>query len=218
MVNQSMHHPYLWENGWCIYGSRGWEVPGKSQGSPPFTSAVQLQVQMVVRMQNQSPKIISIWRRNASNKESQTGQNFSTLHPASQVPFINQSPGQCTALGQPPPLVPIASPASAAQIATSPVQAASQQWPRVETAFWVTLASHFADSQAIHCIKIKPEVLKKFQIEHITHFQTEFSLQFSWTHLQICSHTLASFSFIELPGWRYRLSELSLTLCTSTLV
>ena len=58
-----------------------------------------------------------------------------SMHPASQVPFINQSPGQCTAFGQPPPLVPIASPSSAA---TSPVQPASQQRPRVETQFWVT--------------------------------------------------------------------------------
>ena len=56
-------------------------------------------------------------------------QSMHTLHPASQVPFINQSPGQCTVLGQPPPLVPIASPSSAAQIATSPVQPASQQQP-----------------------------------------------------------------------------------------
>ena len=59
-------------------------------------------------------------------------QSMHTLHPASQVPFINQSPGQCTAFGQPPPFVPIASPSSAA---TSPVQPASQQRPRVETSF-----------------------------------------------------------------------------------
>ena len=45
---------------------------------------------------------------------------------------------------------------------------------------WKTcIASHFADFQAIHHIKIKPEVLQKFQIEHVTHFQTEFGLQFS---------------------------------------
>ena len=48
--------------------------------------------------------------------------------------------------------------------------------------------------QAIHHIKIKPEVLQKFQIEHVTHFQTEFGLQFSWTHLQIRSYIL-----IHLP-------------------
>ena len=173
---------------------------------------------------------------------SMVNQSMHTLHPASQVPFINQSPGQCTAFGQPPPLVPIASPSSAA---TSPVQPASQQRPQVETPFWVTfvfgnvsrcngckgkiardsnkkalpppddivlqhkeyvvyqnsrtgyyeqsrdvrnvyyhpwktcIASHFADFQAIHHIKIKPEVLQKFQIEHVTHFQTEFGLQFS---------------------------------------
>ena len=62
-----------------------------------------------------------------------------TLHPISQVPFINQSPGQSTALGQPPPLVPIASPSSAAPTATSPIQPASQQRPRVETPFWGTI-------------------------------------------------------------------------------
>ena len=172
-------------------------------------------------------------------------QSTHTLHPVSQVPFINQSPGQCTALSQPPPLVPIASPSSAALTATSPIQPASQQRPRVETPFWVTfvfgnvsrcngckgkiardpnkkalpppddivlqhkeyviyqnsrtgyyeqsrdvrnvyyhpwktcIASHFLDFQAINHIRVKSEVLQKFQIEHFTHFQTEFGLQFS---------------------------------------
>lgn len=65
-------------------------------------------------------------------------QSTHTLSPASQVPFINQSPGQCTGLGQPPPLVPIASPSSATLTATSPIHPASQQRPRVESPFWVT--------------------------------------------------------------------------------
>ena len=57
---------------------------------------------------------------------SMANQSMHTLYPASQVPFINQSPGQCTTLGQSPPLVLIVSPSSATQIARSPVQPASQ--------------------------------------------------------------------------------------------
>ena len=176
---------------------------------------------------------------------SMVNQSTHTLSPASQVPFINQSPGQCTGLGQPPPLVPIASPSSATLTATSPIHPASQQRPRVESPFWVTfmfgnvsrcngckgkiardpnkkalpppddivlqhkeyviyqnsrtghyeqsrdvrnvyyhpwktcIASHFSDFQAANHIRVKSEVLQKFQIEHFTHFQTEFGLQFS---------------------------------------